>query len=73
MILLMFWQQQWDPDLVEAKYIKDLGENLSIIHLKFGDASKPLFKKREFVVYERRETMDDGTLVITIPHFFFQM
>jgi hypothetical protein len=51
---------------VEAKYLKDLGENLSIIHLKFGDASKPLFKNREFVVYERRETMDDGTLVITI-------
>ncbi|XP_078155849.1 polyketide cyclase/dehydrase and lipid transport superfamily protein [Carex rostrata] len=58
--------KQWDPDLVEAKYIKDLGENLSIIHLKFGDASKPLFKKREFVVYERRETMDDGTLVVAV-------
>jgi hypothetical protein len=54
---------------VEAKYLKDLGENLSIIHLKFGDASKTLFKNREFVVYERRETMDDGTLVITRPPF----
>ncbi|KAJ3671557.1 hypothetical protein LUZ60_007636 [Juncus effusus] len=58
--------KQWDSDLVEAKYIKDLGENLSIIHLKFGDASKPLFKKRDFVVYERRETMDDGTLVVAV-------
>ncbi|KAJ3703529.1 hypothetical protein LUZ61_007234 [Rhynchospora tenuis] len=58
--------KQWDSDLVEAKYIKDLGENLSIVHLKFGDASKPLFKKREFVVYERRETMDDGTLVVAV-------
>ncbi|KAH9627140.1 hypothetical protein KSS87_018380 [Heliosperma pusillum] len=54
--------KQWDSDLVEARYIKDLEENLSIIRLKFGDSSKPLFKNREFIVYERRETMDDGTL-----------
>ncbi|XP_010252256.1 PREDICTED: PCTP-like protein [Nelumbo nucifera] len=58
--------KQWDPDLVEAKYIKDLDENLSIIRLRFGDSSKPLFKNREFIVYERRETMDDGTLVVAV-------
>ncbi|KAL5982794.1 hypothetical protein ACLOJK_016871 [Asimina triloba] len=58
--------KQWDADLVEAKYIKDLDENLSIIRLRFGDSSKPLFKNREFIVYERRETMDDGTLVVAV-------
>lgn len=55
--------QQWDANLVEARYIKDLEDNLSIIRLRFGESSKPPFKNREFVVYERRETMDDGTLV----------
>lgn len=55
--------QQWDGDLVEARYIKDLEDNLSIIRLRFGENSKPLFRNREFIVYERRETMDDGTLV----------
>ncbi|XP_031490632.1 uncharacterized protein LOC116257786 [Nymphaea colorata] len=58
--------RQWDPDLVEAKYIKDINDNLSIIALRFGDASKPLFKNREFIVYERRETMADGTLVVAV-------
>lgn len=58
--------KQWDSDLVEAKYIKDLEENLSIIRLKFGEAAKPLFRNREFIVYERRETMDDGTLVVAV-------
>ena len=58
------FEQQWDSDLVEARYIKDLDENLSIIKLRFGESSKPVFRNREFVVYERRETMDDGTLVI---------
>ncbi|KZV47382.1 protein STICHEL-like [Dorcoceras hygrometricum] len=58
--------KQWDPDLVEAKYIKDLEENLSIIRLRFGDKSKPSFRNREFIVYERRETMDDGTLVVAV-------
>ncbi|ONK57803.1 uncharacterized protein A4U43_C09F4250 [Asparagus officinalis] len=58
--------KQWDPDLVEANYIKALSNNLSIIRLRFGDASKPLFKNREFIVYERRETMDDGTLVVAV-------
>ncbi|KAG9130334.1 hypothetical protein Leryth_004264 [Lithospermum erythrorhizon] len=58
--------KQWDADLVEAKYIKDLEDNLSIIRLRFGDHSKPLFRNREFIVYERRETMDDGTLVVAV-------
>jgi hypothetical protein len=48
---------------VEARYIKDLEDNLSIIRLRFGENSKPLFRNREFIVYERRETMEDGTLV----------
>ena len=61
--LLSLNLQQWDSDLVEARYIKDLDDNLSIIRLKFGDNSKPLFRNREFIVYERRETMEDGTLV----------
>lgn len=56
-------KQQWDADLVESKYIKDLEDNLSIIRLRFGENSKPLFRNREFIVYERRETMEDGTLV----------
>ncbi|KAL3814577.1 hypothetical protein ACJIZ3_015845 [Penstemon smallii] len=58
--------KQWDHDLVEARYIKDLEENLSIIRLRFGEKSKPLFRNREFIVYERRETMDDGTLVVAV-------
>nr|GMC97837.1 PCTP-like protein [Ipomoea batatas] len=58
--------RQWDRDLVEARYIKDLEDNLSIIRLRFGDSSKPLFRNREFIVYERRETMDDGTLVVAV-------
>ncbi|KAL2491063.1 Polyketide cyclase/dehydrase and lipid transport superfamily protein [Abeliophyllum distichum] len=58
--------KQWDSDLVEARYIKDLEENLSIIRLRFGEKSKPLFRNREFIVYERRETMDDGTLVVAV-------
>lgn len=49
--------------MVEGRYIKDLEDNLSIIHLQFGENSKPLFRNREFIVYERRETMEDGTLV----------
>ncbi|KAG9457121.1 hypothetical protein H6P81_001629 [Aristolochia fimbriata] len=58
--------KQWDSDLVEAKYIKSLNDNLSIIRLRFGDSSKQVFKNREFIVYERRETMDDGTLVVAV-------
>ena len=60
---LIFWNQQWDPDLVEARYLKNLEDNLSIIRFRFGENSKPLFRNREFIVYERQETMDDGTLV----------
>lgn len=60
-------RQQWDPDLVEAKHIRDLTNNLSIIGLRFGDdASSPLLKKREFIVYERRESLDDGTSVVAV-------
>ncbi|XP_031254466.1 START domain-containing protein 10-like [Pistacia vera] len=58
--------KQWDGDPVEAKYIKDLEDNLSIIRLRFGENSKPLFRNREFIVYERRETMEDGTLVVAV-------
>lgn len=58
--------KEWDSDLIEAKYIKDLGTNLSIIRLRFGDKAKPLFRNREFIVYERRETMDDGTMVVAV-------
>ncbi|MCD9639308.1 hypothetical protein HAX54_023738 [Datura stramonium] len=58
--------RQWDGDLVEARYIKDLEDNLSIIRLRFGENSKPLFRNREFIVYELRETMDDGTLVVAV-------
>ncbi|XVF26402.1 hypothetical protein REPUB_Repub14bG0013400 [Reevesia pubescens] len=32
--------KQWDPDLVEARYIKDLEDNLSIIRLRFRENSK---------------------------------
>ncbi|KAA3479503.1 Steroidogenic acute regulatory, mitochondrial [Gossypium australe] len=58
--------KQWDPDLVEARYIKDVEDNLSIIRLKFGENSKALFRKREFIVYERRESMKDGTVVVAV-------
>ncbi|XP_068648946.1 uncharacterized protein [Aristolochia californica] len=58
--------KQWDSDLVEAKYIKSLNDDLSIIRLRFGESSKQQFKNREFIVYERRETMDDGTLVVAV-------
>ncbi|WVZ53406.1 hypothetical protein U9M48_004352 [Paspalum notatum var. saurae] len=62
--------KQWESDqLVEASYIKELGEDLSIIHLKFGDASstsrRPA-RRRDLVVYERRQAMDDGTLVLAV-------
>ncbi|KAK1434549.1 hypothetical protein QVD17_00296 [Tagetes erecta] len=58
--------KQWDSDLVEARYIKDLDENLSIIRLRYGENAKPLFRNREFIVYERRESMNDGTVVVAI-------
>lgn len=61
--------QQWESDqLVEASYIRELGDDLSIIHLKFGDASstrRPA-RRRDLVVYERRQAMDDGTLVVAV-------
>lgn len=58
--------KQWDSDLVEARHIKDIADNLSIVRIRFGENAKPLFRNREFVVYERRETMDDGTLVVAV-------
>uniref|UniRef100_A0A0D9XQS8 START domain-containing protein n=1 Tax=Leersia perrieri TaxID=77586 RepID=A0A0D9XQS8_9ORYZ len=67
--------KQWESDLVDARYIKDLGDDLTIIHLKLGgagagDNSKPPkrgpFRRRDVVVYERRQTMDDGTLVVAV-------
>ncbi|XP_071724725.1 uncharacterized protein [Rutidosis leptorrhynchoides] len=58
--------KQWDTGLMEARYIKDLEDNLSIIRLRFGENSRPVFKNREFIVYERRETMEDGTMVVAI-------
>ena len=58
--------QQWESDqLVEASYLRELGDDLSIIHLKFGDASSAR-RRRDLVVYERRQAMDDGTLVVAM-------
>ncbi|KAG0529321.1 hypothetical protein BDA96_05G088600 [Sorghum bicolor] len=65
--------KQWESDqLVESSYIRELGDDLSIIHLKFGDASsssttsrRPA-RRRDLVVYERRQAMDDGTLVVAV-------
>lgn len=51
---------------MEATHIKDIDENLSVIRLRFGEKSKPLFRNREFIVYERRETMADGTVVVAV-------
>ncbi|XP_006280967.2 START domain-containing protein 10 [Capsella rubella] len=58
--------KQWEGDLVEATHIREIDENLSVIRLRFGENSKPLFRNREFIVYERRETMQDGTLVVAV-------
>ncbi|TVU26015.1 hypothetical protein EJB05_28540, partial [Eragrostis curvula] len=62
--------KHWESDqLVEASYIKELGDDLSIIHLKFGDAAsarRPASRRRDLVVYERRQAMDDGTLVVAV-------
>lgn len=61
--------QQWESDqLVEASYIKELGDDLRIIHLKFDSSSstrRPA-RRRDLVVYERRQAMDDGTLVVAV-------
>ncbi|PAN41745.1 hypothetical protein PAHAL_8G068600 [Panicum hallii] len=58
--------KQWESDqLVEASYIRELGDDLSIIHLKFGDASSAR-RRRDLVVYQRRQAMDDGTLVVAV-------
>ncbi|XP_066335144.1 uncharacterized protein [Miscanthus floridulus] len=67
---------KWESDqLVESSYIRELGDDLSIIHLKFGDASSSTTtsrrpartaRRRDLVVYERRQAMDDGTLVVAV-------
>lgn len=70
---LFVQMQQWESDqLVESSYIRELGDDLSIIHLRFGDASsssgssrRPA-RRRDLVVYERRQAMDDGTLVVAV-------
>lgn len=51
---------------MEATHIKDIDENLRVIRLRFGEKSKPFFRNREFIVYERRETMADGTVVVAV-------
>nr|CAB3491285.1 unnamed protein product [Digitaria exilis] len=62
--------KQWESDqLVEASYIRELGEDLSIIHLKFDSSSSSTrrpARRRDLVVYERRQAMDDGTLVVAV-------
>ncbi|CAD6257587.1 unnamed protein product [Miscanthus lutarioriparius] len=68
--------KQWESDqLVESSYIRELGDDLSIIHLRFGDASSSTTtsrrparpaRRRDLVVYERRQAMDDGTLVVAV-------
>lgn len=58
--------KQWDPYFVEGQCLKSLQENVDIVRLVFGAKAGPLFKNREFIVYERREEMDDGTLVVAI-------
>jgi hypothetical protein len=50
---------------LEASHIKELGEDLSIAHLKFGDAASAC-RRRDLIVYERRHAMDDGTLVVAV-------
>nr|CAB3489530.1 unnamed protein product [Digitaria exilis] len=62
--------KQWESDqLVEASYIRELGDDLSIIHLKFDSSSSSTrrpARRRDLVVYERRQAMDDGTLVVAV-------
>jgi hypothetical protein len=62
----MMRMQHWESEqLLQASYIKDLGDDLSIIHLKLGDAASAR-RRRDLVVYERRQAMDDGTLVVAV-------
>lgn len=55
--------QQWDPYFVEGQHLRNVQENLDLLRLVFSSGAGPLFRNREFIVYERRETMDDGTQV----------
>ncbi|KAG6543306.1 hypothetical protein Mapa_015220 [Marchantia paleacea] len=58
--------KQWDPYFVEGQYLRSVQENLDLLRLVFSGGAGPLFRNREFIVYERRETMDDGTQVIAV-------
>lgn len=48
---------------MEGQYLRSVQENLDLLRLVFSGGAGPLFRNREFIVYERRETMDDGTQV----------
>ncbi|MFS7913292.1 hypothetical protein Hanom_Chr02g00140141 [Helianthus anomalus] len=39
----VIWFRKWDSDLIEARHIKHLDENLNIIRLRFGEHRKPFF------------------------------
>lgn len=58
--------KQWDPSFVEGQHLRNVKENLDLLRLVFSSGAGPLFRNREFIVYERRETMDDGTQVIAV-------
>lgn len=58
--------KQWDSNFVEAQHIMSLNDNVNIYRLVFSGTCGPILKNREFVVYERRETMKDGTTVVAV-------
>ncbi|EFJ18311.1 hypothetical protein SELMODRAFT_444543 [Selaginella moellendorffii] len=59
--------KQWDKSFIEGQCLHRLEDNLNIFRLVFGRNSRsPLFRNREFIVHERREIMDDGTVVVAV-------
>lgn len=56
--------KQWDSDFVQGQHILSLNDNVNIYRLIFSGSCSPMLKNREFVVYEKRETMKDGTTVV---------
>eukprot|EP00249_Psilotum_nudum_P004527 c18042_g1_i1 orf=719-1402(+) len=58
--------KHWDPKLVEGRCLQILQENLIILRLAFSAEAGPLLKNREFIVFERRETINDATFVVAI-------
>ncbi|EPS61255.1 hypothetical protein M569_13544, partial [Genlisea aurea] len=58
--------KEWGGDLLESNHIKGIEENLCIFSLRFRVKSNPFFRNREFILYQRRETMDDGTMVVAV-------